>query len=183
MLKLYILTKNNICVMIKMVRKYGGDCLYQVGDNIFYPLHGAGVIKAVEEKEVSGEKQEYYIIKMVLDNLKVMIPESKIADSSIRHVTDLASLKKVANMVEDEESDEILPWKTRHNVNMNKIKTGKLKACAEVIRDLIRVKKADKLNSSERRMLGKARDFLMSELKLIDGIEEKQIEKFMLKLK
>lgn len=168
--------------MLIMVRKYGGDCLYQVGDNIVYPMHGAGRIKAVEEREFQGEKQEYYIIKMVIGNMEVMIPASKMLSSSIRHVTDLASLKKIVNKFQHKESEELLPWKQRHKANMDKIKTGKLKACAEVIRDLVSLKRKDKLNSSEKTMLNKAHEFLVSELKLVEGISENQMEKFLLRL-
>lgn len=145
-------------------------------------MHGAGRIKAIEEMEFSGEKQEYYIIKMAIDNMKVMIPASKMLSSSIRHVTDLASLKEISNKFQDKESEELLPWKQRYKANMDKIKTGKLKACAEVIRDLIRVKREDKLNSSEKRMLDSAREFLISELKLVEGINENQMNRFLLRL-
>ena len=181
--KIEYLTKNDSRVMLVMVRKYGGDCLYQVGDHIVYPMHGAGMIKAVEEREFQGEKQDYYIIKMVIGNMEVMIPASKMLNSSIRHVTDLASLKKMVNKFQHNESEELLPWKQRHKANMDKIKTGKLKACAEVIRDLISLKREDKLNSSEKRMLNKAREFLVSELKLVEGITESQMKRFLLKLK
>lgn len=177
-----LLTIRTMCVILKKVRKYGGDCLFQVGDNIIYPMHGAGKIKSVEDKEILGEKQQYYIIKMLIGNMKVMIPTGKILNSSIRPVTDLAAVKKIANMFQHQESDELLPWKQRHKVNMDKLKTGKLQACAEVVRGLIRMKKEKKLNSSEKRMLNKAHEFLISELKLVEGINENQIERFLLRL-
>ena len=60
------------------------DYLFQIGDNIVYPMHGAGIIKAIEEKEISGEKQQYYVIKMSIGNMQVMIPTGKILSSSIR---------------------------------------------------------------------------------------------------
>lgn len=176
------MTIDIIYVILNKLRKYGGDCLFQVGDNIFYPMHGAGIIKSVEEKEILGEKQQYYIIKMLIDNMKVMIPTGKISNSSIRPVTDLAAVKRIANMFQHRESDELLPWKKRHKLNMDKIKTGKLQASAEVARGLIRMKKEKKLNSSEKRMLNKVHDFLISELNLVEGIKENQIERFMLTL-
>ena len=176
------MTINIIYAILKKVREYGGDCLFQVGDNIVYPMHGVGIIKSVEEKEILGKKQQYYIIKMLIGNMKVMIPTGKILNSSIRPVTDLATVKKIANMFQHRESDKLLPWKQRYKVNMDKIKTGKLQACAEVVRGLIRMKKEKKLNSSEKRMLDKAHEFLISELKLVEGMNENQIERFLFKL-
>lgn len=156
--------------------------MFQVGDNIVYPMHGAGIIKAVEEKEIQGKKQPYYIIRMINDNMKVMIPTENISDTNIRPVTDLASVKKVAKSFQDQESNESLPWKKRHKENMDKIKTGKLSACAEVVHGLVHMKKEKKLNSSEKRLLDQAHEFLLSELKLVEGMNEKLIERFLSKL-
>ena len=154
------------------------DYLLQIGDNIVYPMHGAGIIKAIEEKEISGEKQQYYVIKMSIGNMQVMIPTGKILSSSIRPVTDIMALKNITNIFHHGESDRLLPWKQRYKVNMDKIKTGKIQECAEVVRDLMRMKKEKALNSSEKKMLDNAHEFLISELRLITGITENQINSF-----
>ena len=154
------------------------DYLFQIGDNIVYPMHGAGIIKAIEEKEISGEKQQYYVIKMSIGNMQVMIPTGKILSSSIRPVTDIIALKHIIHIFQHGESDRLLPWKQRYKVNMDKIKTGKIQECAEVVRDLMRMKKEKALNSSEKKMLDNAHEFLISELGLIKGITENQIKSF-----
>ena len=144
------------------------DYLLQIGDNIVYPMHGVGIIKAIEEKEISGEKQQYYVIKMSIGNMQVMIPTGKILSSSIRPITDIIALKHITNIFQHGESDRLLPWKQRYKVNMDKIKTGKIQECAEVVRDLMRMKKEKALNSSEKKMLDNAHEFLISELRLVD---------------
>lgn len=154
------------------------DYLFQIGDNIVYPMHGAGIIKAIEEKEISGVKQQYYVIKMLISNMQVMIPRAKIMSSSIRPVTDLIALKHIIHIFQHGESDRLLPWKQRYKVNTDKVKTGKIQEGAEVVRDLMRMKKEKALNSSEKTMLDKAHGFLMSELGLIKGITENQIKSF-----
>jgi CarD family transcriptional regulator len=154
------------------------DYLFQIGDNIVYPMHGVGIIKAIEEKEISGEKQQYYVIKMLIGNMQVMIPTGKILSSSIRPVTDIISLIHIINIFHHGESDRLLPWKQRYKVNTDKIKTGKIQECTEVVRDLMRMKKEKALNSSEKKMLDNAHEFLISELGLIKGITENQIKSF-----
>ncbi|MFY4774913.1 CarD family transcriptional regulator [Metabacillus sp. RGM 3146] len=154
------------------------DYLFQIGDNIVYPMHGAGIIKAIEEKEISGEKQQYYVIKMLIGNMQVMIPTGKILSSSIRPVTDIIALKHIINIFHHGESDRLLPWKQRYKVNTDKIKTGKIHECTEVVRDLMRMKKEKALNTSEKKMLDNAHEFLFSELGLIKGITENQIKSF-----
>lgn len=154
------------------------DYLFQIGENIVYPMHGVGIIKAIEEKEISGKKQQYYVIKMLISNMQVMIPTVKILSSSIRPVTDIMELKQIINIFHHEESDRLLPWKQRFKVNADKIKTGKIQECAEVVRDLMRMKKEKALNTSEKKMLDNAHEFLISELGLIKGITENQIKSF-----
>ena len=154
------------------------DYLFQIGDNIVYPMHGAGIIKAIEEKEISGVKQQYFVIKMLISNMQVMIPTGKILSSSIRPVTDIIALKHIIHIFQHGESDRLLPWKQRYKVNSDKVKTGKIQEGAEVVRDLMRMKKEKALNSSEKTMLDNAHGFLMSELGLIKGITENQIKSF-----
>jgi CarD family transcriptional regulator len=154
------------------------DYLFQIGDNIVYPMHGAGIIKAIEEKEISGEKQQYYVIKMLISNLQVMIPTGKILSSNIRPVSDIIVLKHIIHIFQNGESDRLLPWKQRYKVNTDKIKTGKIQECTEVVRDLMRMKKEKALNTSEKKMLDNAHEFLISELGLIKGITENQIKSF-----
>ncbi|WP_134163576.1 CarD family transcriptional regulator [Evansella clarkii] len=154
--------------------------MFEVGDNIVYPMHGAGIIEAIEEKEISGEKQQYYVISMSVSNMQLMIPESKILRSNLRPVTDIAALKSLIHHFEHglSESDRSLSWKQRYKVNTDKIKTGKIQEGAEVVRDLKRMKKEKALNSSEKKLFDNAYELLISELKLINGITENQIKSF-----
>ncbi|WP_428912011.1 CarD family transcriptional regulator [Niallia sp. Krafla_26] len=154
------------------------DYLFQIGDNIVYPMHGVGIIEAIEEKEISGETNQYYVIKMLIGNMQVMIPTGKILSSGIRPVTTINELKHIIHIFQHVESDILRPWKQRYQVNLEKIKTGKLKECAEVVRDLLRMKKEKALNTSEKKMLDNAHGFLNSELELIKGITENQIKSF-----
>ncbi|MCM3737786.1 CarD family transcriptional regulator [Bacillus cytotoxicus] len=152
--------------------------MFQIGDNIVYPMHGTGIIEAIEEKEFSGKKQQYYVIKMSISNMQVMIPMGKISSSGIRPVTDILALKHIIHIFQHGETDKLLPWKQRYKVNTDKIKTGEIQEGAEVVRDLMRINKEKALNTSEKKMLDNAHEFLISELGLIKGITENQIKGF-----
>lgn len=154
------------------------DYMFQIGDNIVYPMHGAGIIEAIEEKEFSGKKQQYYVIKMSISNMQVMIPMGKISSSGIRPITDILALKHIIHIFQHGETDKLLPWKQRYKVNTDKIKTGEIQEGAEVVRDLMRINKEKALNTSEKKMLDNAHEFLISELGLIKGITENQIKGF-----
>ncbi|HHQ8913206.1 TPA: CarD family transcriptional regulator [Bacillus cereus] len=152
--------------------------MFQIGDNIVYPMQGAGIIKAIEEKEIAGKKQQYYVIKMSASNMEIMIPEGKIMSSNIRPVTDITALIHIIDIFQHGESDRLLTWKQRYKLNTDKIKTGKMQEGAEVVRDLMRIQKEKALNASEKKLLDNAHEFLISELGLIEGITENQIKSF-----
>ncbi|EMI9089483.1 MULTISPECIES: CarD family transcriptional regulator [Bacillus] len=152
--------------------------MFQIGDNIVYPMQGAGIIKAIEEKEIAGEKQQYYVIKMSGSNMEIMIPAGRILSSNIRPITDITAIAHILNIFQHGESDRLLTWKQRYKLNTDKIKTGKIQEGAEVVRDLLRMQKEKALNASEKKMLDNAHEFLISELGLIDGITESQIKSF-----
>lgn len=165
-------------VIVRYVAYTEVDYLFQVGDNIVYPMHGAGIIKAIEEKEILGKEQEYYVIEMLIGKMQVMIPAGKLMSLKIRPVTDIDDMKQIASTFQDGESDKLLPWKQRYKINMDKIKTGKLNKIVEVVRDLMRMRELDGLNTSEKKMLDDAHEFLISELELIEGITSNQIKSF-----
>jgi CarD family transcriptional regulator len=112
-----------------------------------------------------------------------MIPKDKISKIDIRPVADLAKVKKVAAAFQQHEAGETLPWKQRQKANTRKLESGKLSAIAEVIYDLLCLQEEGKLNSSEKRMLNQAKEFLMSELKLVEGMDKTKKDKFVSSLK
>lgn len=150
------------------------DYLFQIGDKIVYPMHGAGVIEAIEEKEILGEKQKYYVIRIPISNMEVMIPMNKMIQSRIRLIADMLTLENVLLIFQYGESDHSLTWKQRYTQNMEKMKSGEIQEGAEVVRDLIRRNKVRALNTSEKHMLDNAQKILISELSLIKGITENQ---------
>ena len=151
--------------------------LFEIGDKIVYPMQGAGVIQGIEEKDFQGKKQQYYIIKMLTNNMEIMIPSWRMSKSNIRLISDDSTLKNVLLNRNDKESEPIEPTeplnsKQRYQINMDKIKTGSLKDGAEVVYNLTQINKEKALNTSESQMLTNARKFLIDEIILIKKITE-----------
>lgn len=106
--------------------------------------------------------------------MQVMIPMDKILKSGIRSVADMPTLKEVLHMFNQGEIDQSLSWKQRYQLNLAKMKSGKLLDGAEVIRDLTRLNKEKKLNSSEKQMLDSAKKIFISEIGLMKRMKEYQ---------
>lgn len=158
--------------------------MFQVGDKVVYPMHGAGVIESIEEKEFLGEMQRYYIIKITSNNLKIMIPTNKISTSDLRLINDESTLKNVLLTLNDGETnkDEMAPAKERNIIFTEKIKSGSLRKNAEVVRDLMFINDIKPLNTTEKQLLDKAKKLLVSEIALIKDITNTQADDLLMKI-
>jgi len=154
------------------------EYLFQIGDNIFYPLHGAGCIQAIEEKEILGKKQQYYIIRMSINNMQVMIPTNNVDKFGIRPITNINTLPDIMHIYQHGASDESLSRDQSYKANLEKMKTGDIQETAAIMRDLLRMNEEKALNVNEKKMFDNAQKFLISELDLVDGITETQLKVF-----
>ncbi len=150
--------------------------MFKVGDKVVYPMHGAGVIEAIEEKEVLGEKRKYYVMRMPIGDMKVMVPMDSAGEVGIRQVIDEAGIQKVFNILRDKKSTMSTNWNHRYRANMEKIKSGNIFEVAEVVRNLVLRDREKGLSTGERKMLDNAKQILVSELVLAKGEGEEQVE-------
>lgn len=153
-----------------------GLALFNIGDKVVYPMHGAGVIEAIEEKEVLGEKRQYYILRLPIGDMKVMIPINSSNGTGLRGVIDVTGVERVMGILEDANTEMSTNWNRRYRANLEKIKTGDVYEVAEVVRNLIKRDNEKSLSSGERKMLENARQILVSELVLATEVEEEKAQ-------
>lgn len=151
--------------------------MYSIGDKVVYPMHGAGVIEDIEEKEILGKLQKYYVMKMPLGDMKVMIPMSNTDGIGIRDIIDGEEADKVLKSFQEYSSDCTQNWNKRYRENMVKIKSGNIYEVARVVKALMCRDKEKGLSTGERKMLTNAKQILISELVLAKGSCQKEIEK------
>ena len=146
--------------------------MFNVGDQIVYPMHGAGTIDSIEEKDILGEKQAYYILKMP-GEIKVMVPVEKVG---VRNIIDKTSADKVFSLLSQDETEMDKNWNKRYRDNMEKIKSGDIYEIADVVRNLSFKQKEKGLSTGEKKMLTNAKQILVSELVLAEQSNEDEIE-------
>ena len=149
--------------------------MFNVGDKIVYPMHGAGVIDAIEEKDILGEKQAYYILKMP-GEVKVMIPTAKADEVGVRNIIDKESADKVLGVLEKDETEMDKNWNKRYRDNMEKMKSGDVYEIADVVRNLSFKQKEKGLSTGEKKMLNNAKQILVSELVLAEHSSQDEVE-------
>lgn len=150
--------------------------MFEIGDKIVYPMHGAGIIEGIEEKEILGEKRNYYVLRMPIGEMKVMVPINNVDTIGLRKVINGEEVRKVFNVLQQEDSPMSNNWNRRYRNNMEKIKGGNIYDLAEVVRNLASRDKEKGLSTGEKKMLDSARQILLSELVLAKDEEEEHIK-------
>lgn len=150
--------------------------MYNVGDEVVYPMHGAGRIVAIEEREVMEEKQSYYILEMP-GEVKVMIPTATAEEHGIRSVINKEEAQKVMSVLEQDETEMEKNWNKRYRENMDKMKSGNIYEIADVVRNLSFKQKEKGLSTGEKKMLNNAKQILVSELVLVENTTNAEMEK------
>jgi len=143
--------------------------LYQVGDKIVHPMHGAGVIDSIIQKKMNGVVREYYTLKLPVGSMSVLIPTDHTEEIGVRPVMDAA--KSGAVMAAMGKLDVAMEsnWSRRYRDNMLKLKSGDLLEVAGVVKGLMYRDQERGLSTQERKMLRSARQILISELVLSQG--------------
>lgn len=151
--------------------------MFNIGDKIVYPMHGAGIIESIEEKEILGNKKKYYIMRMPMGNMKVMVPIDNIEEIGIREIISTEEIEQVLAVLADDQSKMPQNWNRRYRANMDKIKSGDIYEIASVVRNLMIRDREKGLSTGERKMLNSAKQMLISEIVLAKGLEEVEAEK------
>lgn len=156
--------------------------MFKVGDKVVYPMHGAGIIEAIEEREVLGQKRKYYIMRFSLGDIKVMLPLESEQAVGLREVIDEKGIQQVIKILEEEVEGGTTSWNHRYRSNLEKMRSGNIFEIAEVVSILARREHNKGLSAGERKMLENARQILISELALARDYEKKQVETMLEKL-
>lgn len=149
--------------------------MFEIGDKVVYPMHGAGIIEGIEVKEILGEKQQYYILHFPMGSMKVMIPTKSVEDVGVREVIPNTDINKVIKVLGDHNSFVQDNWNKRYRANLERIKTGNIYEVAGVVRDLMVRDNEKGLSTAEKKMLTNARQILISEIVLSTSAREEDI--------
>ena len=153
------------------------ECIdFQIGDHVVYPHHGAGQVLKKEDKEILGEIRQYLTIKILHNDMTVMVPCENAAKAGLRRVIDDEAVEKVLAVLRDDVSQMPKNWNRRFKHNRDKIKTGDVYELAEVVRNLA-IRESDKgLSTGEKQMYTRAKKILASELMYALEMGEEEAE-------
>ena len=152
--------------------------MFKIGDLAVYPAHGVGIIEKIESQEISGSSQDFYVMRILENDMIIMIPTQNVDSVGLRGIIGKKEVSKLYSILE--KRDVVIDnqtWNRRYREYTDKIKTGSVYEVAEVYRDLLILKIEKELSFGERKMLDTARGLLVKEIALAKKVEEEQIEK------
>lgn len=150
--------------------------MYNVGDCVVYPMHGAGIIEGIEIKEVLGKTQSYYVMRIPINDMKVMVPQENAGEVGIRDIIDASVAKEVLKSFRTVEIEVIQNWSKRFRDNMERIKSGDIFEVAAVVKSLMLREKQKGLSTGEHKMLSNAKQIMISEIIVAMKTDRESVE-------
>ena len=151
--------------------------MFRVGDNIVHPMHGAGVIESIVQRKIDGSVRDYYVLKLPVGGMLVMIPVDTCERIGVRGIMSADEANKIVDGFSALTIDMTSNWNQRYRDNLQKIKSGDLMQVASVIKGLMLRDRERGLSTGERRMLHTAKQILVSELILALDCDSAEIER------
>ncbi|MDD2220360.1 MAG: CarD family transcriptional regulator [Clostridia bacterium] len=149
--------------------------MFEVGDKVVYPVHGAGIIEAIENQEVLGRVRSYYILKISAGDMRLMVPVETVETVGMRQIIAPEIVDNVLAVLRENADELEENWNRRYRANMEKIKSGDIFIVAAVVRNLVLRDRKRGLSAGEKKMLDYAKRILVSELMLVENESEEQV--------
>ena len=150
--------------------------MFKVGDMAVYPTQGVGVVESIEEREYSGHSQQFYILRIVDSDMKIMVPVGNVENVGMRQLIDQQRITGIFDaLAEPTITGKIASWSRRQREYNDKLKTGDLLEVAHVLRDLYQIGTGKELSYGEKKVLEQARKLLVTEVALAEGAKEDQV--------
>jgi CarD family transcriptional regulator len=153
--------------------------MFNLGDKVVYPMHGAGVIESMEVKEILGEVKKYYVLKMPIGEMKLMIPVDNVDNIGLRNIIDEETVDSVIGILKQTAEISESNWNKRYRDNMLKMKSGDIFEVAQVVRDLTYRDKEKGLSTGEKKMLVSAKQMIISEIALSINKDGQGVEDYL----
>lgn len=150
--------------------------MFKIGDRIAHPMHGAGIIDRIEDRKINGVLRQYYVLRMPLGDMVVMVPTESSEAIGVRPIIDFDVAESILNSISTIEIDMTSNWNKRYRENMLRIKSGDLLEVAKVIKGLMERDAARGLSTAERKMLHSAKQILISEIVLSQNSSYEEVE-------
>lgn len=150
--------------------------MFQIGDKVVHPMHGAGIVESIVQKKVNGVMRDYYVLKLPVRAMVVMIPTANSEEIGVRPIVDREQADRVLAAIPDIQVEMTQNWNRRYRENMERLKSGDLFEVARVVKGLMLRDVEKGLSTGERKMLHSAKQILISEIVMCQSSSYEDVE-------
>ena len=155
--------------------------MFKVGDLAVYPAHGVGIIERIETREISGCAQDFYVMRILDNDMIIMIPTNNAKNVGLRDLIEESEIPKLYSILKKKNNNikkmDKRTWNRRYREHMEKIKTGSVYDVAEVYRDLTILGREKELSFGEKKLLNTAKSLLVKEISLAKNVDEEEVKR------
>ncbi|MBT9560507.1 MAG: CarD family transcriptional regulator [Myxococcales bacterium] len=149
---------------------------FKIGDKAVYPAQGVTEIMGIESRDICGNQEIFYVLKVLDTQKRIMVPVSKVSSVGLREVIGGPDVSNVYEVLREKQRPiDTQTWNRRFRKYVEKIKSGSLFDVAEVLRDLSLARTEKPLSCREREMLEMARRLLVKELSIAENSDEENV--------
>ena len=147
--------------------------MFKIGDKVSHPAFGVGDVKKIEEKKVLGKREEYYILKLMANEMILMVPVNRADEIGLRYIIDPKTVPEVLNVLSGKVDDEMeTNYKQRIKSQAEMVDSGDILKVAQVVKNYIHRNSIEKLSSTEKGLYERARKILIGEISMACNIEK-----------
>ncbi|GEM_PF-77397 len=150
---------------------------YSVGQKVVYPMHGVGVIERIEKRTFQDKKEKFYVIRLLSGGMSVMIPTRNAKIVKLRKVVSVSMINKAMQQLKAKKTRMDRDWKTRYQINLDKIKTGSILEVSEVAKNLHKRNKERELSIMEKKLYEIACQLIITEIAIVKNIDREEAER------
>lgn len=150
--------------------------MFQIGDKIVHPMHGAGIVDEIVTRKVNNVLRDYYSLRLPVGGMLVLIPTDHCQEIGVRPVLSPEAADEILSQIADLQVKLESNWNHRYQENMLRLKSGDLLEVAKVVKSLLLRDTRRGLSTGERKMLHSARQILISEVSLSHDISYEEAE-------
>jgi CarD family transcriptional regulator, regulator of rRNA transcription len=154
---------------------------FEIGDKVVYPNQGVGIIEQISTRNLTGQPEMFYLLRLNSSSLRVMVPTSSVAVVGLRRVSKSSQIGEILQYLEKGRCKTPQDWKGRFKENSEKMRAGSLQQVAEVLKTLLMLNQAKPLSFREKKMLDRAWQLLLDEVAMARGVSKEVAETQMIR--
>ena len=154
---------------------------FQIGEKVVYPNQGVGIIEQISTRNLTGQPEMFYLLKLHSSSMRVMVPTSNVGSVGLRRVAKSSEIGVVMDFLHKGRCKFPQDWKWRFKENSEKMRSGSLQQVAEVFKGLLMLNQAKPLSFREKKMLDRSWQLLVDEIAVARRMNREEVEGLLVK--